>query len=85
MLGFSIQKLLFTVFIAMAVWYGFKWIGKMKIRRERESSYLRRNSKAGSDRRVDGAEDMFECNACGAFVAAKGTRSCGRADCPYPG
>jgi len=36
MLGFSIQKLLFTVAAIFAVWYGFKWVGRMKKVRERE-------------------------------------------------
>ena len=29
------------------------------------------------------AEDMVQCPACKAYVAARGVRSCGRADCPY--
>jgi hypothetical protein len=85
MLGFSIQKILFTVFIVMAVWYGFKWIGQIKIRRERERSYLRRGAKKKSEKDFDGTEDMLECSACSAFVVAGATRACGRNDCPYPG
>jgi len=30
-----------------------------------------------------GAEDMIACRVCGAYVPARGARSCGRADCPY--
>ena len=97
MFGFSIQKLLFTVAVIMAVWYGFKWLGRMKIKRDRDRARLRRDARGGgaarsrtespgnSDGDPDGAEDMVECSACGAFVAGKGARSCGRADCPYPG
>ena len=96
MFGFSIQKLLFTAAVIMAVWYGFKWLGQMKIKRDRERARLRRGAKGGAARSAtesscgsegdpDGAEDMVECSACGAFVAARGARSCGRADCPYPG
>jgi uncharacterized protein len=97
MFGFSIQKLLFTVAIVMAVWYGFKWLGRMKIVREKERARLRRegrnnatarsrtSSDGGSGGDPDGAEEMAECDACGAFVAVRGSRSCGRDDCPYPG
>jgi len=96
MLGFNIQKLLFTVVVVMAVWYGFKWLGQMKIKRDRGRSRLRREAKRGSaharkesssrsEGDPDGAEDMVECSTCGAFVAARGATSCGRGDCPYPG
>ncbi len=97
MFGFSIQKLLFTAAVIMAVWYGFKWLGQMKIKRDRERARLRRGAKeAGAARSrtespsvsegdPDGAEDMVECGTCGAFVTARGGRSCGRDECPYPG
>ncbi len=97
MFGFSIQKLLFTVAVIMAVWYGFKWLGQMKVKRDRERSRLRRGARRGGAARTrmesggdsegdpDGAEEMVECDACGAFVASRGARSCGRDECPYPG
>ena len=28
-------------------------------------------------------EDLVQCPKCGAYVAAQGTTSCGRGDCPY--
>ena len=85
MLGFSIQKIIFTAIIILIVWYGFKWIGKIKIKRERERSYLRQDAKAKSKKDINETEDMMECNACGAFVVANATKACGRNDCPYPG
>ena len=93
MFGFSIQKFLFTVAVVMAVWYGFKWLGRMKIVREKERERLRRGARAGAAARSrtepaddpGDAEEMVECTACGAFVAVSGARSCGREDCPYPG
>jgi len=89
MLGFSIQKLLFTVGIVVAIWYGFKWVGRMNAIREKNAKdKLRRTASnsgnAGSSAAGD-AEDMLECASCGAFVASRGAKSCGRADCPYPG
>ncbi len=103
MLGFSIQKLLFTVAVVVAVWYGFKWVGRMKQIRDKEAKdRLRRDAQGGnkggngggpsggpsvdspSDAHGD-AEEMVECAVCGAFVAVRGAKSCGRDDCPYQG
>ncbi len=93
MLGFSIQKLLFTAAVIVAVWYGFKWVGRMKVKRDAEAKAKLRRQASGdasggsggaSGATVD-AEEMVECAACGAFVAARGATSCGREDCPYPG
>ncbi len=96
MFGFSIQKLLLTVAVIAAVWYGFKWLGRMKEVRERDArERLRREAgnrggggtgESGTGGSVSGAaEDMVECPACGAFVAAQAPKSCGKAECPYPG
>ncbi len=94
MLGFSIQKLLFTVAVVVAVWYGFKWVGRMKeIRDKKAKDRLRRDAQSGNKGGSGGggasggeqsdAEEMVECAVCGAFVAVRGTKSCGRDDCPY--
>ncbi|MCH7833215.1 MAG: hypothetical protein IIC55_10135 [Proteobacteria bacterium] len=92
MFGFSIQKLLFTVAAIFVVWYGFKWVGRMKKVREREArDRLRRQAGTGggagnSESGESGvAEEMVECQTCGAFVAATGAKSCGKEECPYPG
>ncbi len=96
MLGFSIQKLLFTVAVVVAVWYGFKWVGRMQVKRDADAkAKLRRQASAdasgasgssgGASGAADDAEEMVECAACGAFVAVRGAKSCGRDDCPYPG
>ncbi len=94
MLGFSIQKLLFTVAVVVAVWYGFKWVGRMKVIREKEAKdKLRRGAggsgggagSADSSSATGDAEEMVECAVCGAFVAAKGAKDCGKDNCPYQG
>ncbi len=92
MLGFSIQKLLFTVAAIFAVWYGFKWLGRMKEVRERDAKdRLRRQAGNGGESGASGsgisgaAEEMVECPTCGAFVATAGAKSCGKEECPYPG
>ncbi len=94
MFGFSIQKLLFTVAVVVAVWYGFKWVGRMKVIREKQAKErLRREARGSGGSGVGGgassasgeAEDMVECAICGAFVPARGAKDCGRGDCPYGG
>ena len=86
MLGFSIQKLLFTVAVIAAVWFGFKWLGRMKVVRDREArEKLRRQAENGGGSVSGVAEEMVECPTCGAFVATTGAKSCGKAECPYPG
>ncbi len=98
MFGFSIQKLLVLAAIIGAVWYGFKFLSRFDQARKANET-LRGGGKAsgglaGAFRDWAGrggsggegvaeAEDMIECPACGAYVAARGSVSCGRGDCPY--
>lgn len=87
MFGFSLTKLVFTVAVVVAVWYGFKWVGRMNEMRERAARDRLREREQGPS--ATGAqadvEDMVQCAVCGAFVAAKGAQSCGRESCPYGG
>lgn len=97
MLGFSIQKLLVLAAVIGAVWYGFKFIGRMQQVRDAEAKAAggaKRASfgdqlrdwvtgrKGGGDT-VGEAEDLVPCPRCGAYVAARGATACGRTDCPY--
>ncbi|MBT3305808.1 MAG: hypothetical protein HN377_04925, partial [Alphaproteobacteria bacterium] len=68
-----------------------------KVARDKDRARVRRGSNKDAAARsrtepygdsegdADGAEEMRECDTCGAFVATRGARSCGRDDCPYPG
>ncbi len=95
MFGFSLTKLIFTVAVIAAVWYGFKWVGRMKKVREREAKerlhrQAGKETSGGAPEDTQGdasgdTEEMMECPACGAFVAAQAPKSCGKAECPYPG
>ena len=69
MLGFSIQKLLFTVAVCIAVWYGFKWVGRMQVKRDADAkAKLRRQAFAdasdasGGPGGASGAADDAEAN-----------------------
>ena len=93
MLGFSIQKLLFTIAVVVAVWYGFKWVSRMQVKRDAQAKAKLRRQASGdtsgnlgaASGTTDDVEEMVECAPCGAFVAARGAKSCGREDCPYFG
>jgi uncharacterized protein len=87
MLGFSLQKLLVLAAIIGAVWYGFKFMGRIDKQRGADA---KASLKAGGGRRRaappdDGVEEMVRCETCGAFVAAASAASCGREDCPFRG
>ncbi len=94
MLGFSLQKLLVLAAVVGAVWYGFKWIGRLQQARDAEAGAPPRKFRWPGRARRDGkdpakdpskgaAEDMVECPVCRTYVAAGGKANCGRADCPY--
>ena len=85
MFGFGLGKLLFTVFVIGAVWYGFKWIGRLQDR----SGAGGRVGKAGASRSEAPqpleAQYMVPCPVCGDYVvadAAGTTVDCPHADCP---
>lgn len=90
MFGFSLQKLLVLAAIVGAVWYGFKLVSRLQEARELDEKKPRGQKPGGIWRRARRAkssdqatEDMVECPACKTYVAAQGTGSCGRPDCPY--
>jgi len=75
MFGFSLSKLVVLVAIIAAVWYGFKFLGRLDEKRKAE---IKRGAAKGHD-----AEAMVECPVCGIYVSAQDAGNCGRADCPY--
>lgn len=94
MFGFSLPKILFTVAAIMAIWYGFKWIGRMQEQQKMQGrKQAKQAKKAAEQKPVWGqtrdpaldAEELVACAVCNTYVPAEGIRSCGRKDCPYPG
>lgn len=86
MFGFSLTKLLFTIAAIAAVWYGFKWMGRVQAKRDSARIRQEAEDKAGGGGRrgeIPNAEEMIKCATCGIYIAADGAGSCGRADCPY--
>jgi uncharacterized protein len=82
MFGFSLQKLIVLAGIVAAVWYGFKLVGRLQAARDAEAAAGRSSAKRPRAAHPE-AEDMVQCPVCQAYVPARGTTSCGRADCPY--
>lgn len=90
MFGFSIQKLLVLAALVAAVWYGFKFVSRLQEARDAQAGVrhgrfrwpkgVGRRAKEGT--RTE-AEEMVQCPVCQAYVPARGTAHCGRADCPY--
>ena len=80
MFGFSFNKLLLTTVIILAIWYGFKWVGRLD--RARKKKALK--DKGGEPEiRSEEAESLVKCAVCGTYVTSGGAESCGREDCPY--
>jgi len=77
MLGFSLSKLLVLILIIAAVWFGFKWAGKL------DQARKARLRESGSGSGEGDSRDLAECPACGTYVTAR-LDQCpeGRADCP---
>ncbi len=85
MFGVGFFKLLFLAGAVAGVWYLFKMLaGSNAPPPEPEAQAPRRAPNTAARNRLE-AEDMIACKVCGTYVAAKGARSCGRADCPWHG
>jgi hypothetical protein len=101
MFGLSLAKILLTLLVIAAVWFGWRIFTRyqaLKSARERAVPPVGgRNTdspRAGGAQARDSrsgvrgahdAEDMVECRTCGAFVASSRRVACGRKDCPFPG
>ena len=96
MFGLSLSKLILLAIVIAAVWYGFKWIGRVdKMRKEAAArDRVDQKKRAGEADRAStapmpaasgGAEDMVSCRSCGTYVLASAARNCDKAGCPYPG
>ena len=87
MFGFGLQKLLLLAVIVGAVWYGFKFFGRLDATKDRVAKAARKTADkvAGGAAEPSDAvsQDMERCETCGDFVAAGSAKSCGREACPY--
>jgi len=79
MLGLSLPKILFTILVVVAVWYGFKWVNRLQDQRGRKKSVSPKHAKAQDT----DYEDLTACKTCGDFGLAVGRPACGRVGCPF--
>ena len=77
MFGVGLQKLIILIAIVSAVWYGFRFIGRVAAERRALQRTAERNRPARRS-----IEDMVKCRVCGDYVPATGVTSCTRANCP---
>lgn len=81
-MGFGLTKLLFTVLVVAAVWYGFRYFSGRNSNADGGGGSV---GGGGSGKPKVDAEDLTACPVCGTFVRASTATSCGRGDCPYSG
>ena len=70
MFGAGFQKILILIAIVTAVWYGFRWIGRLAAERKALQRMARRSRPARRS-----VEDMVKCRLCGDYVPATGVAS----------
>jgi len=82
MFGFGFGKLAVLIGIVVAVWYGFKLVGRLdqaRKQQQRGGNPARR----GGGGKPPKVEDTVQCPVCKAYVVAKSAGPCDRPDCPY--
>ncbi|HER26218.1 MAG TPA: hypothetical protein ENI69_03825 [Rhodospirillales bacterium] len=85
MFGFSLPKLLFTVFVVVAIWHGFKWFARYQEVRLAERNRVAKSGGGGNAPAAEiDSEEMIKCPVCETYVSASAAVSCGRDGCPYP-
>ncbi|WP_135079039.1 hypothetical protein [Terasakiella sp. SH-1] len=87
MFGFSPNKLLFTVLVIAAIWYGFKWFSRFQARQEENRANppqekTRAQAAQQSSSEAD-YEELVACSKCGDYVIADKKSACGKAGCPF--
>ena len=75
MFGLGLSKIALTAAVIFAVWYGFKYLGRLTGPSK---------STAGPRDRPDAAptvEELQKCDVCGTYVVPDSAAACDRADC----
>ena len=76
----SLGKIAVLIGIVLAVWYGFKLVGRLDQARKQQQRGGSPKPKAGGAPEI---EDTVQCPVCKAYVVAKSAGPCDRPDCPY--
>jgi len=75
-----LTKLIFTVVVVFLAWKAFSVFARLQVERKTRADQDL-ESEAG---RSSGVEDMVECEVCNTFTP-RGSKSCGKAGCPFKG
>ncbi|UCH75097.1 MAG: hypothetical protein JSU82_04400 [Rhodospirillales bacterium] len=81
MLGFSFSKIAVLIGIVVAIWYGFKLVGRLDQARKQQKRGGNPTARASGG--APEVEDTVQCPVCKAYVVAKSAGPCDRPDCPY--
>ncbi len=76
MFGFGFGKLLVLAIIVAAVWYGYKFIGRLDKQRKEKVTKDKKKT-------ADSIGKMEKCSVCDTYVAVAQAKNCGRPGCPY--
>ena len=74
MFGFSPVKILFTIVVIGAIWYGFKWLSRMQDKTAEKESPSKHSS---ADQEIS---DLVACPKCGSYNVKGKKCSCGDGD-----
>jgi hypothetical protein len=76
-----LPKILLTVLIVIAVWYGFRYVTRLS---GRLGGGTRADPTVNQDPPPPAVEETSRCPICGTYVVTNRARRCDRSDCPYP-
>ena len=74
---FSLGKIFVLTLIILAIWFGFKYIERIRKDSIRKIETARRKDV------IKDAGNMIKCPQCAAFVVVNGATACGKSICPY--
>ncbi len=87
MFGLSPTKILFTALVIAAVWYGFKWLGRVQEGQKKPrgggGGHAPSNQASHSNASDVEYEELVPCPKCGDYVIADKRTGCGKEGCPY--
>jgi len=76
MFGFGFGKLIILAIVVAAIWYGFKFVGRLDQQRKRKAT-------SAGKKPSESIDEMEKCRVCGTYVVAGRATNCGREGCPY--
>ncbi len=81
MFGLTLGKLVFTIFVVIAIWKAFTYVSRLTHERQQADGLRKRaaNATSRTRRAARGPTiELVECPRCGAYVDAGEGCSCGR-------